>query len=534
MPPHVRAILLAQWRTLLNFYPRHRGGVLFSALISVIWYGGWTMGSVAIASVLAEWKPVARLPQIMSGGLLVVFLYWQVTPLMLATTGASLDLKRLLVYPIPRGQLFAIEVMLRLSISFEVLLLMCGATVGLLLNRGTPLWAPLAFLPFTLFNLFLSAGLRDLLTRLLARKRIREVVVFLLVMLAAVPQYLAMRGAPNQFKAAAGLKQSILLPWGAAGEIAGGRISWAAVSVLLCWTALAWAFGRWQFNRGLRFDADAARAADRPATQAGSFSDRLFRLPARLFSDPLAAMIEKDLRFLSRAPRFRLVFLMGFSFGIMIWLPLVLGRRNVQSVLSENLLTFVSVYALLLLGDVLIWNYFAYDRSATQIYYLAPVPFSQVMIAKNITTTILIMLELTMVTLVCVALRVPLTGGKILEAFSVTLILLLYLISFGNLSATKYPRAMDPSQSWRSSARGFQMLLILVYPLAALPLGLPYLARYAFNSDVAFYCVLIVNLAFGAVLYWVAMDSALKSIQQHKESMLAALAPGEGPMSLNV
>ncbi len=200
MPPHVRAILSAQWRTLRNFYPRHRGGVLFSALISVIWYGGWTVGSFAIASILSEWKLVARLPQIMTGGLLVVFLYWQVTPLLLATTGASLDLKRLLVYPIPRGQLFAIEVMLRLSVSIEVLLLMCGATVGLLRNHAMPLWAPLAFIPFTLFNLFLSAGLRDLLTRLLARKRIREIVVFLLVMLAAVPQYLAMRGAPSQFK----------------------------------------------------------------------------------------------------------------------------------------------------------------------------------------------------------------------------------------------------------------------------------------------------------------------------------------------
>ncbi len=43
-------------------------------------------------------------------------------------------------------------------------------------------------IPYILFNLFLAVGLRDLLLRLLAHKRIREVVFFLLVMAAALPQ----------------------------------------------------------------------------------------------------------------------------------------------------------------------------------------------------------------------------------------------------------------------------------------------------------------------------------------------------------
>jgi ABC-2 type transport system permease protein len=533
MPTHAWAILWAQWRTLRNFYPQRRGGALFSGIISLVWYAAWTLASLAISELLAEWKDVDRLPQIMSGGLLVAFVYWQLTPLLLATTGASLDLKRLLVYPVPRTQLFAIEVLLRVSTGLEMMLLMTGAAAGLLRNPVVPKWAPLAFVPFALFNLFLSAGLRDLLTRLLARKRIREAVVFLLVLLAAAPQYLAMRGGPGKLSNALAMKQSALLPWTAAGELAGGHAAGTALAMLSIWTVAAYLFGRRQFEKGLRFDAEAARAEERPMAQAGSRLDVFFRLPSKLLSDPLAAMIEKEVRFLSRAPRFRLVFLMGFSFGLIVWLPLALGRRGAPSFLSDNLLTFVSMYALLLLGDVLIWNVFAYDRAAAQLYHLAPVPFSKVLAAKNLTAAIMVLLELAMVTLVCLLLRVPLSGEKIIEAFAVTMLMLLYLIPFGNLTSTYYPRGLNPAQSWRSSASGLHVLLILVYPLAAMPLSLPYLARYAFDSDIAFYAVLPFNLAFGALLYWVALDSAVEASGRRKERMLAALCSNDGPVSLN-
>ena len=45
-----------------------------------------------------------------------------------------------------------------------------------------------------------------------------------------------------------------------------------------------------------------------------------------MLADRFGVLVEKDIRFLSRAPRFRLVFLMGFTFGLLIWLPLAFGR----------------------------------------------------------------------------------------------------------------------------------------------------------------------------------------------------------------
>lgn len=535
LTPHfVRAIFWAQLRTLVNFYPRNRGGTVLASVVSALWYGAWILVSIAIAALVGEMRDTGRMTRILSGGLLVVFLYWQTVPLALAATGAALDLKRLLVYPVPRGQLFAVEVLLRVSISLEMLLALAGAAVGLWRNPMIPWWAPVALAPFTLFNLFLSVGLRELISRLMARRRIREVVVFLLVMLAAMPQYIASLSDPDDVRRAASMKQSILLPWSAAGEWAAGEPSWAAALVLAGWTAAAYWFGRRQFEKGLRFDAAAARSNDRAALESGPLSAALFRLPSRLLPDPLGAMVEKEIRFLSRAPRFRLVFLMGFTFGVVIWLPLIIGRHRTPGFFSENLLTWVSVYALLLLGEVLIWNVFGYDRSAAQLYHLAPVPFWQVLAAKNITAAFFVLLELSLVAMVCLLLRLPVTGAKVAEAFLITLLLLLYLISFGNLSSIYHPKSLDPSQSWRSSARGFQILLILIYPLAAAPLALPFLARYAFQSETAFYAVLPLNLALGVALYRFGMESALEAAQRRKERLLAALSETGGPISLNM
>ena len=60
---------------------------------------------------------------------------------------------------------------------------------------------------------------------------------------------------------------------------------------------------------------------------------------------------------LTRSPRFRLVFLMGFTFGLVVWLPMALGRSGAtNSFLGTNYLTVVSVYSLLLLSEVCFWN----------------------------------------------------------------------------------------------------------------------------------------------------------------------------------
>jgi ABC-2 type transport system permease protein len=534
MLSQTRAILWAQFRTLLNFYSRgNTAGLWIAVVASAVWYGMVATGAVMLSVLFADPSKIVLIRRVLPQGLLAAFLYWQLVPMMLASAGATLDLKRLVVYPISRAQLFGIEVVLRFTTGVEMVILLVGASVGMLRNPAMPLWAVLAFLPFVTMNLFLSAGLRDLLSRMMAGRRTREVGVLLIVLLAALPQVLLLKGAPERLSGLLGYLSLRGWPWAATAKLAGGEFDSLALLFLAAWLALAYWFGRSQFERGFRVDPTAGTAVLAPVARAGEpWLERLYRLPGAVLPDPLGALVEKELRFLSRAPRFRLVFLMGFTFGLLVWLPMTLRQGNSESAFASNYLTFVSVYALMLLGEVSFWNTFGFDRAAAQLYYVTPVPIAMVLVGKNIASAIFVFLEITAVTLVCALFRMPISLGKLTESYLVALILALFLIAIGNLASIHYPRPVDPSKSWRRSAAGkMQAMLMFAYPVLSFPIFLAYMARYAFESDIAFYGMLCFAAALGMTVYGVALDSSVRAAESHKDAIVTALSQGEGPVS---
>jgi ABC-2 type transport system permease protein len=526
-----RAILWAQWRTLRNSYPF--GGNGWTGLIGLLWYGFWVLAAIAGGRLIADPSSLPLLKTALAGAMLLMFLYWQVVPLLMAATGSSLDLRKLQVYPIAVSELFGIEVMLRVTAAVEMLIVLTGVGVGLALNPSLPSWSVLAIVPFILFNLFLAVGLRDLLMRVLARKRIREVVVILMVMATAVPQVLLSRAAP-----AGSSRLRFLItgdswpgwPWSAASNLAQGFHPMDSAAILFAWTMTAALFGYWQFTRTLAFDMEAAGARDTGPKRSRGLVESFFNLPSLLFSDPLAALIEKELRSLVRSPRFRLVFLMGFTFGIMVFiLPMSVGRGRF---FGGNYLTVVSVYSLLLLSEACFWNSFGFDRSAAQIYFLAPVPFARILIAKNLSALLFIALEIGAVTCVCLLMRMPLSLEKAAEAYAVTGVVTIFLLCAGNLLSIHQARGVNPNAQFRAKAAGrVQAMLVFIYPIAFIPIGLAFLARRVFDTDWAFFGVLAFDALAGLVVYQVALESAVAAAGRLKESMIAALSTNEGPIA---
>ncbi len=451
---HARAILWAQWRTFRNFYPR--AGMAWTVAVGTIWYGVWILAAVATTRLLSNPANLGIVKTALSGGLLLLFLYWQVVPLLMAATGASLELRKLQAYPIPVAQLFGIEVMLRVTAGIEMVLILVGLGIGVLLNPELPAWCAFAVLPYGIFNLFFAVGLRDLLARILAQKRIREIAFLLLVICAGLPQLLLTRGPASSVAIGALFARETWAgwPWTAVANLLQGRQPIPSWAVILAWTAAAAIFGRWQFGCTLRFDADAAAASHGGPLERGGPLETFYRLPSSLFADPLAVLIEKEIRSLLRSPRFRLVFLMGFTFGLVIWLPMALGRASSpRSFLGTNYLTVVSVYSLLLLSEVCFWNSFGFDRSAAQIYFLAPIPFSKVLIGKNLTAVFFIMVEISAITVVCGFLGMPLDLKRLSEAYSVAGVISIFLLGAGNLLSIYQARAVNPATSFRTGGR---------------------------------------------------------------------------------
>jgi len=541
----IRAILRAQWRSMHIFrLSSGRRGAVFSVIIAVLWYGFWTALAAVAEQLTAAPQLRAQIKSWLPAGLLGVCAYWQLAPLASATMGASLDLRKLLVYPVPRRSLFLVEILLRITTCAESLLLLAGAAIGLLRNPAFGGWrafarVPLAVILFAAFNLMLAAGLRNLIERLLSRKGIREAIALLLMLVGVLPRLLMVtsfggalwaRRLESVFPTAA----NPFWPWGAAAHcmlgLSAGVPPMAAVAVLAVWAAAAYLFGRWQFMRGLRFDFQEAQATVASA-KARPFAERLYRLPALFLPDPLCAIVEKELRSLVRTPRFRLVFVMGFSFGLVVWLPMMLRGRVTHSAVSGNFLTVVSVYALFLLAQVTYSNAFGFDGSAAQLYFLAPLAISRALAAKNIAAAIFIFLEVAAIASACSLLRLGISPGQIAETFVVTAIAALYLLGVGNLSSVNYPRPMNAQRVSGGGGGGrAQGVLFLLYPFALLPVFLAYLARYALDNQVVFWGALVCAAALGVAIYWMAMESAVAAARNRRESILAELSRGEGPM----
>ena len=55
---------------------------------------------------------------------LAICAYWQMMPILSASMGAGLDLRKLMVYPVPHRQLFLVEVLLRFTSGAEMLLVL--------------------------------------------------------------------------------------------------------------------------------------------------------------------------------------------------------------------------------------------------------------------------------------------------------------------------------------------------------------------------------------------------------------------------
>ena len=78
---------------------------------------------------------------------------------------------------------------------------------------------------------------------------------------------------------------------------------------------------------------------------------------------------------------------------------------------------------------------------------------------------------------------------------------------------------------------GLVLQLFVIYPIAFLPVGLAYFARWALDSQAAFFGVLAIDAALGLVFYKIALDSAVEAADRLKEKIVTALSRGDGPIA---
>jgi ABC-2 type transport system permease protein len=126
----------------------------------------------------------------------------------------------------------------------------------------------------------------------------------------------------------------------------------------------------------------------------------------------------------------------------------------------------------------------------------------------------------------------PLHPRTVAESFGVAGVISIFMLAAGNQLSIRQARSMNPAASFRSGSSGrMQAILFLIYPIVFVPVGLAYLARYAFDSELAFFVTLALDAAIGAVVYKLSLDSSVAVAGQLKEQMVTALSRGEGPIA---
>lgn len=511
-------ILWAQWRAALN--RRRRAGDWLAAIGWSLWHALWSLLAVSLGLYCATSTPAA-LRKLLPPLLLGVTFYWQLAPIIAGAGGVSLALQALRIYPIPHSRLFGLEVLLRATAVSEMVIIVAGLLLGLLANPGISWLALPAIALFAGFNLLLSCALRSMLAHFTAVRHLREIAVLLVALAAATPALLIQNSVAKRLDAAMDSPAlTLLFPWGATASAALGRP--LALSILLAWLGCAWAFARWQFAR-------TASVFTKPLQPRGQTrhnlpgADWLWRAAAIPFPDPLSAAVEKEIRSLARSARFRLLFLMGFTFGPLVCLPLK------ESAGSQRYLTAACLYAVLLLGDLTIWNHLGLDRKAACAWFCWPAPFRSILMAKNYAAAFFLLLNSLLITAVCWLAGLRFAVDQIAESAFVLLTFLAFVISLGNLLSIKSPRAVDPFDAWRNQSSGkTQFVLLAIYPLLAVPIALAFLARHVLHSEAAFYAVLTFDLLGAAVLYRITLQAAEKRALTEREQLLQALYPGQG------
>lgn len=526
-------VLMAQLRMMRNMLSR-RGAAAsaFNALATLVWYGLALFLAYIAQDVFSSPPEDFDTAYYARMALLVVTAYWQFSPVVSVSFGLALDLKRLLIFPIRPNQFFLLEMLLCVPTSLEPIIVSCGLFLGLLMNPNcNPALVLLAAAGFLGFNLCVNVAVRSLVSRLSSMRLWREVLVFLLIAVALAPQWLLMKRETGSwlafFQSAVTFPWS---PWGAAVDVALGDALSRALPLLGVLAFGALVAGRALFLGFLTAESGTdsrpspslhASAPNRPFADIRS---RAASALGGLFPDPLGALVEKEFLTFTRSPRFVTVFIMGFTFGIVVFLPIAMDPGDSPGFMYRNFLAVVSAYAILLMSETVFWNVFGLDRKAVQVFLFAPVRMQTVFIAKNLVGFFMVCVQVFLISLVCSVIGVPVTLNGLAEAFVTALVLAVNMFALGNQSSVRYPGGVNPDQSWASANKAkYRVVLMLFFPIVSLPTTIAYLARFAFASDAGFYVGMLVASLIAITFYLVSLDSSIAYVQRQREDLVDLL-----------
>lgn len=475
----LRWLLWLRWKLLLRTFTRGSGrasSIISTVLLTVVMVVAG--GSFAVATFFAyRFAPAPinteALVLVLSG----IFLLWITTPLMQVSTNEGLDVTKLTLFPLTRGELMIsllLSTLLDVSTLFLVLLL--GAVVaGWSFSVPVGLVALLTVLVFYVQVLGISQLVIALLSGMMQNRRLRDLSVILIILVSAsgyLCQFL-FRGTGFIGDLRAGVFETYLqwIPPGMAARAIqqaaqgnwGTSFTWlialAVVTVLVLYL--------WQrvveralaspeiggIQRARRQRVESARAASVPAT-----AESPARIAVeRIIAPQALAVATKDLKYYRRDPQYLRLTVLPLLYVVVLVTSTVLGGGNAGydfssadtsgHIFNSFRLLVAPAFVLLSLFS-LAYNTLGFDRQSLTTLFLFPVKPRYILLGKNLVIFLLGIIELVIVVLLIAFISRAWLFA--LPAFTLGLAGIMIVLACGNVTSVFFPQRV------RFGQRGFQ------------------------------------------------------------------------------
>jgi ABC-2 type transport system permease protein len=539
---HARSQLAAiaelRWRLFINSLRTRRGKLelLSRGLVSLAFLLGGLGGSLVMAAVAFYFLSAGK-PEWLSLLLWAVLFFWQVFPVMATAFTNNPDSSDLLRFPLSYRSYFLVRLAYG---SFDIApalgsMWLAGIFLGIGFARPPLLpWAGLVLLAFALVNLLIMQMVFAWVERWLARRRTREIlgVLFILLMLSLqligpLMERFGRRSRPEMTRWIELLRatQALFPPGLAADAIAQAArshfmVSFSSLLLLCAWGTTIGYFLHLRLGaqyRGENLSEVAARSA--------SIARQPLRLGWNLPGLPpsVAAVFEKEIRYLTRSGPMLLTLLMPI-FMLVIFRLGPMSRQGSFFARAPNMaFPAAAGYALLILTN-LVYNNFGGDAAGIQFFYASPVRFSQIILAKNLTHATILVLEMALAWVAVTYLYGPPAPGIARATLAGLLFAAPVNLAVGNLLSIYSPKKLDYSTFGRQRASQTTVLVSLLVQIVVVGLGATaFLVARSYGRPWIASAIFLALGAISVTAYVIILKKTDRIAEQRRETLIAEL-----------
>lgn len=470
----------------------------------------------------------------------VMFLFWQLSPIMASALTENVDSSNLLRFPLSYPSYFMIRLVYGALDPPTALgcLWLLGLTIGIgVAQPDLFLWVALVLFAFAIFNVLLARMIFVWVERWLAQRRTREIIGVIFFIFIICFQFIGplmsrigRHGHPEVSRITTQvLPYERAFPPGLAAE-AIARAMHGEFTPALTAFALECAYAiaiLWLLNVRLRAQYHGENLSEAVARSTTPKEKRATRLGWNVsgIPGPDAAILEKEFHYLSRSGPMLFTFVMPVVILLIFRLSPQTSAKQGNFLAHATDLAFPmgSAYALLVLTN-LVYNCFGADAAGMQFFFVSPVSFREILLGKNLAHALVLASEVAAVWIaVCFMFHPPAVDVTFATVTGVAFALLLNLTA-GNLLSIYTPKKIDYGAFGKQRASTTTVFASLgiqaaVFGLAAVTL----LIARAFGRVWIAAVIFLILAGVASIGYVLVLNSADRIALNRRDAMLAEL-----------